>query len=142
MEDAGVVFAAAALAALNDLPLECDGIARCLSQLLLREGIEHEIHVGALEVEGVGRIDLHCWVKLPGGQICDARAEMWLGGGRGVPHGVFEPHAGQRYLSRGVVQSEASPILFLILSDQSLEEFVVTIPSEAPMQMMSANRQR
>lgn len=69
-------IAARALQLLDGLPLECDGVTRALSLLLTREGIKHVIHIGALQVEGVGRIGLHWWIVLPGGQIYDARARM------------------------------------------------------------------
>ena len=140
MDDEGVSFAARAIGALDGLPLECDGVSRCLSQLLLREGVAHEIHVGALEVVGVGRIDHHWWVELPGGQVCDVRAAMWLGNDPRVPHGVFGPQPGQQYVSRSLMQSEFSPVLFWIIAEQSIDEFV--LPPEPSMLAMRSTSYR
>ena len=116
-------FAARSLALLDKLPLECDGVSRALSYLLQRDGIEHEVHVGSLAVEGVGRIGLHWWVQLPGGVVCDARAQMWLGRDPRVPHGVFEPQPQQIYQTQGIHPLEFSPIVFWILTERPIEDF-------------------
>lgn len=118
-------IAARALQLLDGLPLECDGLTRALSLLLMREGSKHVIHIGALQVEGVGRIGLHWWIVLPGGQICDARARMWLGEDPRVPHGVFEPRVGLQYDSRAVQSFDYSPVVFWIITEKSIDEFVL-----------------
>ncbi|MDD2223676.1 MAG: hypothetical protein PHF42_09580 [Pseudomonas sp.] len=64
------------LAPLDQLALECDGLTRVVSALLTREGVEHQMHQGALETPE-GRIGVHCWIRLPDGAICDFRARMW-----------------------------------------------------------------
>lgn len=117
------VFAARAIELLDGLPLQCDGMTRALSLLLMREGVEHVVHIGAMEVAGVGRIGLHWWIALPGGQICDARARMWLGDDMRVPHGVFEPRVGLIYDSRAVQLFDYSPVMFWIVTEKSIDEF-------------------
>ncbi|WP_306555202.1 hypothetical protein [Acidovorax sp.] len=109
-------FAAESLRLLDPLPLECDGLARALSMLLARDGIEHQVHIGALSVAGVGRIPHHWWIELEGGEICDARARMWLGADERVPHGVFEAQAWQGYASKRAMRPTLSPVLFGILT--------------------------
>ncbi|CAN7640044.1 hypothetical protein LJR129_004947 [Acidovorax sp. LjRoot129] len=115
--------AARAVHLLDALPLECDGLTRSLSHLLMREGIEHVIHIGSLEVGGVGHITLHWWIELPTGQICDARARMWLGDDPRVPHGVFEPRDGLRYVSKAVKSFDYSPVIFWAITEKPIEEF-------------------
>ena len=82
------------------LPLECDGLTRVLSTLMQRDGVEHRVCVGELDVENVGTIPYHWWIALPDGTHCDFRARMWLGESPGVPHGVFSPAVSQRYAAR------------------------------------------
>lgn len=89
----------------------------------MREGIEHVIHIGALEVDGVGRIALHWWIELESGQICDARARMWLGDDPRVPHGVFEPRAELRYDGKAVKGFDYSPVMFWILTEKPIDDF-------------------
>lgn len=86
------------LAPLDQLALECDGLTRVVSALLTREGVEHQMHQGALETPE-GRIGVHCWIRLPDGAICDFRARMWLG--EDAPHGIFYPDESIHYGSRG-----------------------------------------
>lgn len=76
---------------LENAPLECDGMTRCISTLLHHHQIEHSVHIGALTVEGGGRIPLHWWIVLEGGEHIDLRAQMWLGTHPHVPHGIFLP---------------------------------------------------
>lgn len=76
---------------LENAPLECDGMTRCISTLLHHHQIEHSVHIGALIVEDVGRIPLHWWIVLEGGEHIDLRAQMWLGKHPHVPHGIFLP---------------------------------------------------
>ena len=119
-------FAARSLALLDKLPLECDGASRALSYLLQRDGIEHEVHVGSLEISGVGRIGLHWWVQLPGGVVCDARASMWLGSDPRVPHGVFLPSPQQIYRTHDIHSLEFSPLVFWILTGKVIEDYPST----------------
>lgn len=94
-------FAARALEALDALPLEvlhgmpleCDGASQALSQILLHAGIDHEVHIGSLTVDGSGRIPVHWWVVLPNRECCDIRARMWLGEAPEVPMAFFNQPA-------------------------------------------------
>lgn len=115
------------LEVLHGMPLECDGASQALSQMLLHAGIEHEVHIGSLTVEGSGRIPLHWWVVLADGAVCDIRARMWLGNAPSVPHGVFVPTAVQRYQTKTKRSPEKSAILFSILTSQTLDQFVSSI---------------
>ena len=89
------------LAPLDQLALECDGLTRVVSALLTRDGIEHQAHLGTLETPQ-GRIDLHCWVELPDGTVCDFRARMRLG--EDAPHGIFHPDNSICYESLGALK--------------------------------------
>ena len=116
-------FAARSLQSLDGLALECDGLSRSLSMLLQRDDIEHTVCVGELVVDGVGRIALHWWVELPGGVVCDARARMWLGSDKRVPHGVFRPESTQRYRVGETREMVCTPTTFWILTGKPLEAF-------------------
>lgn len=119
-----VTLAVRALDALQTLPLECDGVSRSLSQVLVHAGVPHVLHFGVLEVHGVGRTPFHCWVVLPDGSHCDARARMWLGDSPSVPHGVFQPGAQHRYTTKEVIAPARSPFVFAVLTGQSLDTFM------------------
>ena len=112
------------LEALNGMPLECDGASQALSQILIHVGIDHEIHIGSLAVDGVGQIPLHWWIVLPDGAHCDIRARMWLGEIPGVPHGVFRPTGAHSYQSKKASAPVKAPLLFWILTSQDLYAFV------------------
>lgn len=116
-------FAAESLRRLEPLPLECDGVTRALSMLLARDGIQHEVHTGALVVTDVGCISYHWWIELAGWEICDARARMWLGTHERVPHGVFQPEAWQKYASKISRSPAWSPILFGILTGAPMDAY-------------------
>lgn len=114
------------LQTVDAMPLQCDGLCRVLSILLTRERVTHQTHIGALEVEGVGRIGTHCWIELQHGVFVDLRARMWLGPDDRVPHGVFQLSPGQRYSKRGqlpVMSHPSSALMFEILSDHRLDGF-------------------
>lgn len=77
------------LCRLDPLPLECDGMARVLSTLLTRDDVPHQVAIGSLSVNGVGTIDLHWWIELSDGRVCDLRARMWLGSEDGYLMGAL-----------------------------------------------------
>lgn len=117
------------------LALECDGMMHVASAVLARDGISHRAVYGALIVEGVGVIEHHYWIALPTGQILDLRARMWLGDGSSdvqVPHGVFVPGAGVRYLARHDVSPRRDGVTFLVLAGRSLEEAPALLEVDAP----------
>lgn len=125
---------------LESLPLECDGMSRVIATLLDREGIDHAMHVGALDVEGVGRMVPHFWVELgePNqGVIVDFAARMWLGDNPAVPHGFFQVGPMHRYQSQGTLDGRLDPVLFTILCGKSLDDF----PAIDPLSLAS-NRRR
>lgn len=86
------------LARLDPLPLECDGMTRLMAAVLTQYDIGFQAYVGALEVEGVGRISLHWWIELADDRIVDLRARMWLDTSTQVPHGIVTPSDRVRYL--------------------------------------------
>lgn len=115
------------LAQFDRLPLECDGLTRCISTLMQRDGIEHRILVGSLDIPSVGTIDYHWWLALPDGQLCDFRARMWLGEDPSVPHGLFIPeaHHGYKVHDEMVPSKERlKPAIFTVLAGEPMERFV------------------
>lgn len=109
------------LTPLSESPVECDGLTRMACLLLEREGIDHQAHMGSMEVAGVGTIGFHMWIELEEGVI-DFRARMWLGESAEVPHGVFVP--GESVTYTGEPFKAAMPeFLFEVFSGQSLESF-------------------
>ena len=115
------------LADLHGMNLQCDGASRALSHVLEHVGIDHEVHIGRLDVKDVGTIPLHWWVVLSNGAHCDIRARMWLGSDPAVPHGVFQPTSNHRYQSKQVTGPETSSLLFWILTSKDLASFVTAI---------------
>lgn len=72
--------------------LECDGMSRTLHLLLDINGIRHEVMGGGIyNHNDDSGFSPHYWIELDDGRIIDFRAQMWLGRGRDVPHGVFDP---------------------------------------------------
>lgn len=130
------------LETLDCAPLECDGLSRCISTLLSRHQIEHVVHQGVVEVEGVGAMHPHYWIELHDGQLIDLRARMWLGQNSLVPHGLFSPDACVEYNSSQLIYAEdfnLHPDLFHILSGFDLDSFT-TAPHEAPKCSPQANQ--
>lgn len=112
------------LSRLDPLPLECDGMARVLSTLLTRDDVPHQLAIGSLSVNGVGTIDLHWWIELSDGRVCDLRARMWLGTEDGVPHGCFVPGGQQNYEARDVLCPQVlHPGVFAILAGATMDSF-------------------
>lgn len=108
---------------MDAMPLECDGVSRAISALLIREGIAHTMHMGSMSVDGVGKIGMHFWIELEGGKVCDFRARMWLGQDERVPHGVFTPPMGCGYWSAGVTDGPLDAQLFHILCLVPIDQY-------------------
>lgn len=96
------------LSFLDTVRVECDGLCRVISSLLLREKIPHRIFGGQLEIEGIGHFAPHFWIVLEDGRVWDQRARMWFGDDPSVPHGIFHPTTAQIYTPRG----EENPEVF------------------------------
>jgi hypothetical protein len=113
------------LAPFDRLPLECDGLTRCISTLMQRDGIDHQIVVGSLDIPGAGTIPHHWWIALPDGQVCDFRARMWLGDDPSVPHGVFIPEAHHGYKGDELAPAmvRLKPVIFTVLAGEPMERF-------------------
>lgn len=111
------------LAALDALPLECDGLTRVISTLMNRDGVAHQAYVGSLSVADVGVIPVHWWIKLSDGQICDYRARIWLGNSDRVPHGIFLPEDHHRYEARAEARTTIAPVVFQLLAGMPLSDF-------------------
>lgn len=113
------------LTRLDAAPLECDGVTRCISTVLSEAGIVHEVHIGSVEVVGVGVIHQHFWI-IAAEMVIDLRVRMWLGTDERVPHGIFKPGDGVIYKSRLAQSSQdfrLSPIIFELLCGQQLGSF-------------------
>ena len=108
---------------LDGLRLECDGMTRVIAALLTREGICHLVCRGRLEIDGEGMTPRHWWIELGDGLICDWRARMWLGDGQAVPHGVFIPGAGVRYVTDERFVLEVDHFVFEVLSGMTIEKY-------------------
>lgn len=114
------------LAALDCLPLECDGLTRVISTLMQRDGITHEVCVGSLTVKGVGAIPYHWWVTLPDGCVCDFRAGLWLGASGQVPHGLFNPTPVHEYRAAkhlDLASVNLTAVLFNAIAGQPISDF-------------------
>lgn len=114
------------LAQLDQLPLECDGLTRCISTLMQRDGIEHRVLVGSLAITGVGSIPHHWWIAMPDGTLCDFRARMWLGDDASVPHGLFVPEAHHAYVVQDELQLDQvrlRPTIFTALTCEPMDHF-------------------
>jgi hypothetical protein len=106
--------------------LECDGLTRIISTLMQRDGIEHRVQVGSLDVTGAGHIPLHWWIVLADEKVCDLRARMWLGDDPSVPHGVFVPEAHHHYTPANELmpgQVRLNPAMFVALAGKPMHCF-------------------
>lgn len=123
----------ALFAAVDPLPLECDGLTRVLSTVFQRHGIEHVVCIGHLSVDGLGEIPYHWWIRFANGEVCDLRARMWLGDEPQVPHGIFSPLSHHHYQSTdepalGSVQLPHA--IFSMLANHPVEAFDNTTSPE------------
>lgn len=124
------------LALLDALRVECDGMARVASALLLRDGIAHSPMLGRLSVPGIGDIPYHHWIQLADGRIVDLRARMWLGDDPRVPHGVVERDDTSARYDGQAIDLPCSPIVFWALTDRTIDAFppaqFLLSPSKSP----------
>lgn len=117
------------LARLDPLPLECNGMSRLVAAVLTQYEIGFQAYVGALEVEGVGRISLHWWIELPDDRIVDLRARMWLDTSMQVPHGIVTPSDQVRYLrAKPLARAELAlhPSVFALMTGHTIESVMPT----------------
>lgn len=117
------------LARLDPLPLECDGMTRLVAAELTQCDVGLQAYVGALEVEGVGRISLHWWIELADDRIVDLRARMWLDTSTQVPHGIVTPSDRVRYLrAKPLTQAELAlhPAVFDLMTGHTIESVMPT----------------
>lgn len=112
------------LADLDLLPLECDGMSRCISMLLSRDSIPHRVMIGKAGVVGLGLIQSHYWVDLDNNYIIDMRARMWLGDDVRVPHGVFECKETHLYSWLDAADmSRMTPLVFEVLTGIAFDAY-------------------
>lgn len=79
--------------------LECDGLTRVLSSLLLDLQVSHTVWMGSCfwrtEAGAESAIPLHFWIELPDDRQrvwrLDCRLRYWLGSQIALPHGFFRP---------------------------------------------------
>lgn len=119
-------FSESTLHRLDALPLECDGLTRVMSTLLLRDGIDHRVMHGQLHIDTVGTVGIHWWITIADGRHLDFRARMWLGESVSVPHGAFVPSATQRYTPSSDLSPWAialSPAVFEAMTGEQLALF-------------------
>lgn len=99
-------------------PVECDGFTRIAHSVLAGAGIPHSCMQGQL-VSASGNVELpiHFWIQLDDGRVIDYRARMWLGGGAGVPHGVFktDEFPDWHYLGTEITLPVFSPTMIQLL---------------------------
>lgn len=121
------------LASLDALRVECDGMARVISNLLQRDGIAHTPMAGRLAIEGVGQIVPHCWIELKDGRRIDLRARMWLGDDPRVPHGIVPTLAlGMQYEGEPF-KVVGNPLVFWALTDTTMDAFASASFLAAPV---------
>ena len=107
-------------------------MTRCISAVLLQHAIEHVIHLGRLYIDGVVSIPVHYWIELGAQEIVDIRAQMWLGNGEMVPHGIFTSSTGVTYQSAQNIEPERFAMgepVFSILAGIPLAEFKMGDPA-------------
>ena len=112
---------------LDVLRQECDGMSRCVSALLKRDGIPHKVHSGYVVAHSTGKsIRPHFWIELDKGVFFDLRARMWLGDHESIPHGLFRPTADVEYISSWEISPDSFgyPLsLFEVFAEAPLSAF-------------------
>lgn len=97
--------------ALDDSPLECDGITHAVSFVLHEAGIKHRCALGFVKDAEIGIYVIpHVWIELTDGWIVDFRLRMWLGDEDRVPHGVFNPALNKNFQFHGNEQARITTI--------------------------------
>lgn len=72
--------------------LECDGLTRVIHYILNKEGIAHDVYLGAvIDAKTEEGFSPHFWIVLSDGRIIDYRARMWLGNKTHIANGIFKP---------------------------------------------------
>ncbi|WP_413460654.1 hypothetical protein [Herbaspirillum huttiense] len=100
-------------------------MTRCLSMLLTRLAVPHQVLIGQLTVRGAVT-PLHWWIQLADGRLIDLRARMWLGDSQEVPHGLFSPTPHALYRATKTQVVEIDPWLFQVLSGRSMEDIFLS----------------
>lgn len=104
------------LAALDDSPLECDGLTHAVSFVLHEAGIKHYCAMGFVKDADTGNcVAPHVWIELTDGWIVDFRLRMWLGDEDRVPHGVFHPASNKTFQFHGEYRDRSSTINHRVL---------------------------
>ena len=111
--------------ALDDLPMDCNGITDLFSHILERYGTEHLRMSGmAINEATRERVFPHCWIELPSGTVMDIRLRKWLGDDDEIPHGIVPKGGAITY--RGAV--DPRPRLSIkqleIMGDFDVKSFV------------------
>jgi len=121
------------LGPLDAAPVECDGLSRVISALLLINGLEHTVRVGWLvDTQRLGTDPVsspwltecpHFWIELPSGHIVDFRARMWMG--PDAQHGVFLRHVSrlEYRCSRAASFAQLPVQLLSVMCGVNLEAF-------------------
>lgn len=121
----------------DEFRVECDGMTRCISMLLQRQGIDHSIAFGSIDIAGNASQNVHYWIELRHKEnpeqllYIDMRARMWLGDdSESVPHGVFSDTQKTNYQKRDDIEPEkftrsglGNELMFFILSNTNLNDF-------------------
>ncbi|MBB6376098.1 hypothetical protein BKA01_003356 [Pseudonocardia eucalypti] len=107
----------ALLGSYDSCDLECDGMTRIFSTILLQHGIPHDPYFGRIIYEPSSVEVVHYWIRLRDGLMVDYRARMWLGDSQDVPHGVFraEDYEQVRYEGQSIELLPLSDNLFRVL---------------------------
>ena len=105
--------------------LECDGMSRSVSMLLLRERIKHDMFVGAFYLKGEenirGIIPLHYWIEI-NDHVCDFRVRMWINDSD-APHGIFVPNDKQKYVKKGKMIRPIDDVIFTTLTGMGIDQY-------------------
>ncbi|MDT8924829.1 hypothetical protein RBE51_18725 [Pseudomonas taiwanensis] len=70
-------------------PVECDGMARLVATVLTHHNVAYQGMAGSITPRGCDYTIPHFWVQV-GDLVIDYRAQMWLGDGKDIPHGVVK----------------------------------------------------
>lgn len=120
------------LGALDDAPLECDGMSYAISVALGRAGIRHRCALGYVRDEQTGNcVAPHLWIVLADGWIVDFRLRMWLGDEDRIPHGVFHPQLQPEFTYQGEYRERQGSIsegVLELMTDGRLSH--VKVPKE------------
>ncbi len=122
-----------ALLALDDAPVECDGMTYALSLLLTDAGIPHKACCGYVrDCRRNAVVSPHCWIALDSGDILDLRLRMWLGDNDEIPHGVVPVHdqAWLEYRGHRINGSPLSRSILSIMTDGRIDQVSLPTPPQ------------